>query len=520
VNGTHGTHGNGPAEKNGHVEGPGPAGGHGEEDEVLNRPDHDLLTGPLTEDDPQDPDDPATAPRPTGRDAPDATDPALAARFAGVVAAIRARTPEQVVEPSLDRIADLCTFLGDPQHSWRTVHVTGTNGKSSTTRMVEALLREHGLRTGLFTSPDLGDLRDRIAVDGERLDRERFADAYAEILPYVRMVDERAAAAGQPPLSFFELLVALAYAAFADAPVQVAAIEVGMGGGWDATNVANGDVAVVTPVALDHQEYLGGNLVDIAAEKAGIVKEGSTLVTARQTPVVEEILLSRAREVGARVLREDVDFGVVSRDQAVGGQLLTLHGPHGPIDEIFLPLHGEHQARNAACALVAAENLLTEGQSPLDPQTVREAFATVVSPGRLETVRVRPTVLVDAAHNPAGAEALAAAVRESFAFTRLVGVVAVFGDKDAEGILSELEPVLNEIVVTSTFSPRCLDPQDLGALAEEVFGQERVHIAPDFVQALDLALGRAEEGGLIGGGVLVTGSVSAAGQARRLLLRR
>jgi len=498
--------------------------------------DEDLLTGPLPGDDAHDDEDDGrprtgrdpdrdTGTGPTGRRPgnplrPPPEDPALAARFAEVVTAIRTRTPEQVVEPSLERIADLCRFLGDPQHSWRTVHVTGTNGKSSTTRMAEALLREHGLRTGLFTSPDLGDLRDRIAVDGERVGRERFVETYAEILPYARTVDERAVAAGQPPLSFFELLVAVAYAVFADAPVEVAAIEVGMGGGWDATNVADGEVAVVTPVSLDHQEYLGGDLADIAAEKAGIVKAGSTLVTARQPPVVEQVLLHRAREVGAGILREDVDFGVVSREQAVGGQLLTLHGPHGPVEEVFLPLHGEHQARNAACALVAAETLLTGGQGPLDPDTVRAAFATVTSPGRLETVRGRPTVLVDAAHNPAGAQALAAAVRESFTFTRLVGVVAVFGDKDAEQILAELEPVLDEVVLTRTFSPRCREPQDLATTAGEVFGPERVHVAPDLVDALDTAIGRAEDGGLIGGGVLVTGSVSAAAQARRLLLRR
>ena len=308
--------------------------------------------------------------------------------------------------------------------------------------MVERLLREHGLRTGRFVSPHLNDVRERICLDGVPLTPERFVEVYGEVLPYVELVDQKSAAAGEPRLTFFEVLVAMAYAAFADAPVDVAAVEVGMGGSWDATNVADGSVAVITPIAVDHERFLGRDVATIAAEKAGIIKPGSVAVIAQQPVEAGEVLVGHAAEVGARLALEGRDFGVLSRNVAVGGQQATLQGLGGVYEDLFLPLHGVHQAHNAACALAAAEAFLAGGNGgagvdveQLDVEVVRAALADVDSPGRLEVVRRGPTVLVDAAHNPAGAAVLADAVEEAFGFAHLVGLVAVLADKDAEGIL-------------------------------------------------------------------------------------
>ncbi|MCU0266137.1 MAG: bifunctional folylpolyglutamate synthase/dihydrofolate synthase, partial [Actinomycetia bacterium] len=402
-------------------------------------------------------------------------------------------------------------LLGDPQAALPVVLVAGTNGKTSTARMVDALLRAFGLRVGRYTSPHLESVTERIALDGVPVDAERFVASYAEVAPYLDVVDAR----HDHPLSFFEVLTAMAYATFADAPVDVAVVEVGLGGTWDATNLAHATVAVVTPVALDHQAYLGETLPEIAGEKAGVVKAGSFAVLAQQPPEAAQVLLRRCAEVEATVAREGFEFGVLSVVTAVGGQLLVLRGLDAEYDEVFLPLHGAHQAHNAAVALAAVEALL--GGRRLDADLVRAGLAQVRSPGRLEVLRRSPTVLVDAAHNPAGARALAAALTEEFAFDRLVGVVAVLADKDARGILEALEPVLTDLVVTRTSSPRALDPDRLAEVAVEVFGADRVSVAPRLADALDEAVALAEDPALGGAGVLVTGSVVTAGEARRLL---
>ncbi len=431
--------------------------------------------------------------------------------LAEVEAALATRWPESRLDPSLDRVRDLLHLLGDPQAALPVVLVAGTNGKTSTARMVDALLRAFGLRVGRYTSPHLESVTERIALDGVPVDAERFVAAYAEVAPYLDVVDAR----HEHPLSFFEVLTAMAYATFADAPVDVAVVEVGLGGTWDATNLAHATVAVVTPVALDHQAYLGETLPEIAGEKAGVVKAGSFAVLAQQPPEAAQVLLRRCAEVEATVAREGFEFGVLSAVTAVGGQLLVLRGLDAEYDEVFLPLHGAHQAHNAAVALAAVEALL--GGRRLDADLVRAGLAQVRSPGRLEVLRRSPTVLVDAAHNPAGARALAAALTEEFAFDRLVGVVAVLADKDARGILEALEPVLTDLVVTRTSSPRALDPDRLAEVAVEVFGADRVSVAPRLADALDEAVALAEDGALGGAGVLVTGSVVTAGEARRLL---
>ncbi|MFA1547779.1 folylpolyglutamate synthase/dihydrofolate synthase family protein [Actinomadura chokoriensis] len=449
-----------------------------------------------------------------------------------------ARGVEWEIDPTLDRIRDLVDVLGEPHRAYPVIHVAGTNGKSSTARLIESLLRERGLRTGLYTSPELTTLRERIAIDGEPISEERFVEAFEDVLPYVELVDGKHAAR----LSFFEVLTAMAFAAFADAPVDVAVVEAGMGGAWDATNVADGVVAVITPIGLDHTRYLGDTLEEIAGEKAGIIKTGAVAVLAQQPVEAAEVLLRRVAEIGATAAREGIEYGVLGRDVAFGGQQLRLQGLHGVYDEIFLPLFGEHQASNAATALAAVEafasgaptrgehnleaatrvaageSYLGGGEGQLDPALVRGGFALSASPGRLEVVRTGPTVLVDAAHNPAGMAATVATITESFGFTRLVGVLAIAADKDVASVLDQLEPVLAELVVTRNSSPRSLPPEELAEIAESVFGPERVHVAPRLDDAIDRAIGLAEETGEYrGAGVLITGSVVTAGDARTLL---
>jgi dihydrofolate synthase/folylpolyglutamate synthase len=437
-------------------------------------------------------------------------------RMREIEQAILSRAPEHDLEPSLDRIAAVMELLGDPQHAYPVIHVTGTNGKTSTTRMIERMLREMGLSTGRFTSPHLHNLRERIALNGNPIDAERFIASYEDVLPFIEMVDARSAADGGPRMTYFEVLVAVAYAAFADAPIDVAVVEVGMGGSWDATNVVNAKVAVVTPIALDHERFLGPTVEGIATEKAGIFKVGSLVVSAPQEPEVAEILIGLAAQVGTTPAFEGNEFGIVRREVAVGGQQLAIRGLGGEYGDIFLPLHGPHQGHNAALALAAVEAFVGGGEHRLDVDLIRAGLAGATSPGRLEVVRRSPTILVDAAHNPAGALALRAALEDSFNFAKIVGVIAILQDKDASAMLEILEPVLNEVVVSRTTSPRAMSPQQLGQLAIEIFGEGRVTIVDSLPDALDKAAGMADEGGF-GGGVLATGSITTAAEVRMLL---
>ncbi|HEY6787177.1 MAG TPA: folylpolyglutamate synthase/dihydrofolate synthase family protein [Trebonia sp.] len=443
------------------------------------------------------------------------------------------RRPEHQISPTLDRIALLTSLLGDPQRAYPVIHVTGTNGKTSMTRMIDSLLRERGLRTGRFTSPHLVSMRERICIDGAPLDAERFVELYEELLPYLQLTDDRQPTA----LSFFEVLVGMAFAAFADAPVDVAVIEVGLGGRWDSTNVADGSVAVIGPVGLDHTQWLGDTVEAIAAEKSGIIKPGAIAVIAQQPQVTAaEVLLARAAEVGATVVREGIEFGVLSREVAVGGQSLTLRGLRGTYDEVYLPLFGGYQAGNAACALAAVEAFAgvaetigpdhdgeaAAGSGGLGADLVREGFAKATSPGRLEILRRSPTVIADASHNPAGMAATIDALHESFRFTRLIGVVAVAADKDVSGILADLEPVLETIVVTANSSSRSMAPSELGELATEIFGEDRVVVQERLDDAIEAAFALADdpqspEEILGSSAILITGSVITAGDARALL---
>src|SRR5215208_3534093 len=444
------------------------------------------------------------------------------------------RWPETKLEPSTSRISALMEILGSPQRGYPSIHIAGTNGKTSVARMVDALLTAVNRRTGRTTSPHLQSAVERISIDGRPISPAQYVATYREIEPFVQLVDQQSEAGllgeAGPRLSKFEVVTAMAFAAFADAPVDVAVVEVGLGGRWDATNVVNAPVAVITPIGVDHAAYLGDTVAEIAGEKAGIITKqeddlvptDTVAVIGRQLPEAMEVLLVQAVRADAAVAREDSEFAVLGRQVAVGGQLLELQGLGGMYSDIFLPLHGEHQAHNAVVALAAVEAFFGAGaQRQLDIDAIRAGFAAVTSPGRLERMRTAPTVFIDAAHNPAGATALAHALQAEFDFRFLVGVVSVMSDKDVDGILTALEPVFDQLVVTHNGSPRALDVEALSLRAEERFGPERVVTAATLPDAIETATALVEDSGsegelFSGAGVVITGSVVTAGAARTL----
>ena len=455
----------------------------------------------------------------------------VSARMRAVEAEILSRAPEHRVQPSLERVEAVLDLIGHPERSYKVVHITGTNGKTSTARMTERLLAATGLRTGRFTSPHLATVRERIALDGEPVSEEGFIAAWEDVRPYVEMVDERSAATGGVRMSFFEVLTVMALAAFADYPVDVAVVEVGMGGQWDATNVVRSQVEVITPIGLDHKAWLGDTIEEIATTKAGIVKDGATLVTSLQPRAAQEAI-ARAAAAHDVVWRRELDpeseyagqpgageLSVVSRQLAVGGQLVTLATAAAVYEDVFIPLHGSYQAHNALLALAAAEAVM--GGRALPAAVVQDGLASATSPGRLEVLRSSPTVLVDAAHNPHGVAALVEAVEEVFGLRHLVAVTAVMADKDVEGVLAELEPACDAVVCVPMDSPRALDVEDLAAVAREVFGPERVRTAETLAQGVEQAvtLSEGHDAPLTASGVLIVGSVVLAAQARELLGR-
>ncbi|WP_421845030.1 bifunctional tetrahydrofolate synthase/dihydrofolate synthase [Mycobacterium sp.] len=445
------------------------------------------------------------------------------------------RWPETRIEPSLTRISALVDLLGSPQLSYPSIHIAGTNGKTSVARMVDALLTALHRRTGRTTSPHLQSVVERISIDGKPISPALYVATYREIEPFVEMIDRQSQDAGGPAMSKFEVLTAMAFAAFADAPVDVAVVEVGLGGRWDATNVLNSPVAVITPIGIDHVEYLGHDIAGIAGEKAGIINraaDGSpetVAVIARQVPEAMDVLLAQCVRADAAVAREDSEFAVLGRQVAVGGQLLQLQGLGGVYSDVYLPLHGEHQAHNAVVALAAVEAFFGAGaQRQLDVEAVQAGFAAVASPGRLERMRSAPTVFIDAAHNPAGASALAQTLAGEFDFGLLVGVLSILADKDVDGILAALEPVFDSVVVTHNGSARALDIEALSLAAQERFGPDRVITAENLRDAIDVATAlvddasaRNETAGQAssGAGIVITGSVVTAGAARTLFGR-
>ncbi len=437
------------------------------------------------------------------------------ARIDAIEQALLARWPETRIEPTLERIAALVDILGSPQLTYPTIHIGGTNGKTTTARMIDSLLFEMGLRTGRFTSPHLESYLERIAINTQPIDAKALIFSFNDISAYLDLMDTKY----EHPISFFEAITALAFAAFAEHPIDVGVIEVGMGGLWDATNVVDADVSVIMPIGLDHTEYLGETLTEIAQTKAGIIKEGGFVVLAQQEPECAVELLKQAALVGADVAREGIEYSVISRSIAVGGQLLTIQGAKDVYTDIFIPLHGKHQASNAAAALVAVEAFF--GDQELDIEAVRAGFANVTSPGRCEVVHRDPTIILDAAHNPHGASALADTIQGEFTFDDVIGVFAPMGDKDVRGILLELEQVMDSIIVTSNSSPRAMKVNELELIAAEIFGIDRVFSADTLSEAIDKTIKdsiRPLSEDTIG--ILITGSVVTAGEARTILRKK
>ena len=441
-----------------------------------------------------------------------------------VYADLLGRAPENKMEPRLAPLFRAMDVLGEPNKAFPIIHITGTNGKTSTARMIEAGLLAHDLRTGRYTSPHLTRVTERISIDGAPVSDQTFVRIWDEIRPYLDIVDAELVAAGEVPLTYFEALTILAFAIFADEPVDVAVMEVGLGGITDATNVGDGQVAVITPISLDHTELLGDTTGLIAEEKAGIIKEGAFVISAAQPSDAAQVILDAARGKNAAFRFEGVEFGVAARTVAVGGQQLDLQGLAALYPGILLPLHGEHQAQNAAVALAALEAFLGGGEKELSLDLVREGFAAVTSPGRLEVMRTSPTIVVDAAHNPAGIAASAAALQESFAFSKLVVVLGVLAEKNAEDILNSLKEAYGdeaqELCLTQSNSPRAIPAAELAELAVDLGWQEEdVHIAEKLDDAIEWAVERAEANNDLAGGVLITGSITLVAEARILLGR-
>jgi dihydrofolate synthase/folylpolyglutamate synthase len=437
------------------------------------------------------------------------------ARIDAIEKALLARWPENRIAPTLERISALVDMLGSPQLSYPTIHIGGTNGKTTTSRMVDSLLFEMGLRTGRFTSPHLESYLERICINGQPIDAKEMIFSFNDISPYFDLMDTKF----DNPISFFEAITALAFAAFAEHPIDVGIIEVGMGGEWDATNVVDADVSVIMPIGLDHMEYLGNTIAEIAVTKAGIIKEQGFVVLAQQEPEAAVELLRKAAEVGADVAREGVEYSIDSRAIAVGGQLISITGLRGHYDEIFLPLHGKHQASNAAAALIAVEAFF--GEQDLDVDAVRAGFANVTSPGRCEIIHRDPTIILDAAHNPHGAKAIAETIQSEFTFDDVTGVVALMADKDALGILQALEPIMNQIIVTTNSAARSMPVSDLEALATQVFGADRVFAQPTLADAIEKAIKDSvrplSDESLA---ILITGSVVTVGEARTAVRKK
>lgn len=433
-------------------------------------------------------------------------------RADAVYAELLTRQGEQWVQPRVERTARVLELLDDPQRTYRVIHITGTNGKTSTARMIESLLRAHDLRTGLFTSPHLVRFTERMLVDGEPISDAAVADAWEEIAPFVEIVDAELAAKGDAALTFFELLTVLAFVAFADAPIDVLVLEVGMGGSWDSTNTADGDVAVFTPIDLDHADRLGDTIEKIATVKAGIIKDGAVAVSARQTPEAEAVLRAAAAAHGASIVFEGAEFALVSQQLAVGGQQVTVRGVSGTYEDAYLPLYGAHQGQNAALAIAAVESLIGGGAQSIAGDILAEGLAEATSPGRLQLIGIEPTVLVDAGHNPHGARALASALRESFDFDEWGLVLGVLGDKDAAGIIDALRDVPAHVFVTEPDSERALDADALADLVEAAGLRASVH--PNLDDAAESARDWAAEAPRRA--VIIVGSVVLAGEAIRL----
>ncbi len=437
-----------------------------------------------------------------------------AEKAASVEADLLTRIPENKLRPRLEPTRRAVELLGDPQKLYRVVHVTGTNGKTSTTRFIERLLREHGLRTGRFTSPHLVKINERLSLDGEPVSDERLYTVWQDIAPILEIVDAELLAAGDTKLTFFEALAVLGFAVFADAPVDVLVLEVGMGGEWDSANVADGDVAVFTPIDLDHVERLGSTIAEIAKTKSGIIKPDAIVISAKQPADAENVLRAVAGERAESISFFGDSFDVVSTEINALGQTVTIKSLAGEYSDLNLPVHGSYQAQNAALAVAAVEAFLGGGTQRIMDDVVRAAFADFSSPGRLQIVGREPLTILDAAHNPSGAESLANALKESFGSPYAIGVLSVLADKNARGLLEALDDSFVEFVITQSSSPRALAAEELAELAREVFGADRVKVQANPQWAIAEA-GKALPAGQAAA-IVVTGSITLVGDVLKL----
>ncbi|MEN9753418.1 MAG: hypothetical protein RL670_1109 [Actinomycetota bacterium] len=425
---------------------------------------------------------------------------------AEVEAELLKRMPENKLRPRLEPTRRAADLLGNPQRNFRVIHVTGTNGKTSTTRFIERILREHGLRTGRFTSPHLLAINERIAIDGEPVDNERLATIWQEIEPILKLVDEELAASGESALTYFEALSLLAFAIFADAPIDVLALEVGMGGQWDSTNIADGDVAVFTPISLDHTERLGFSLEEIATTKSGIIKPGSRVVIGFQPPEAKAVLESKAGAIAEATYELGRDFSVSTIEAIGGAQRISVRGLAADYESLLLPVIGDFQAENAAVAIAAVESFLGDARAPISSDILRAALADVSSPGRMQLISREPLTILDAAHNPAGMQTLSSEIRNLYPNVAVHAVVAVLAEKDVEQIFQQLAPLVSTITLTASSSPRALSADDLLAVASNFLPGEKLRTADSVAEAVDRAQGLAQS--QTGACVLVTGSIS------------
>lgn len=421
------------------------------------------------------------------------------------------RVGEANPRPRIEPVKRLAEMMGSPQLEYPVIHVAGTNGKTSTSRAIRSLLRAHGLKTGLFTSPHLVDFRERIEIDGEPIAAEVLEDVWDEMAPVLTFVDTELEAAGLGPITFFEALAVLAYTAFSDAPVDVAVVEAGMGGEWDATNIVDAQISVFAPIGLDHTQMLGSSLREIAETKAGIIKPGQTVISAQQSDEVATVLRQRTHERNVALHEAGTSFHLRSNRSGVGGRVLEITGPVGhEYDPVFMPVFGVHQGENALTAVAAVEAFFgLEREIPRE--IYEEGFAGLSSPGRLQPVAYRPMVLVDSAHNPSGAAALAAAVREAFSFEELTVIIGTLRDKDASGVAEQIVPLASQLLVTAVSSERTMPVSELGRIVRELAAGRPVDEFDSLAEALEQAHGWASE--REGRGVLVLGSVVLAGEA-------
>lgn len=442
--------------------------------------------------------------------------------IARVYAQLLARAPENKMEPRMEPMFRAMEILGEPQKVCPVIHITGTNGKTSTARMIESLLMAHDIRTGRYSSPHLISVTERISIDGEPVDEDTFVRVWDEILPFIELVDAELVERGENKLTYFEAITVLAFAIFAEVPVEVVVLEVGLGGITDATNVADAQVSVITPISLDHTDLLGDTTGLIAEEKVGIVKPGGYLVSAVQPVDAADILLAKVRELEVPVAFESLDFKLIDRTVGIGGQVLSIQGQAATYDEIFLPLYGAHQAQNAVVALAAVEAFLGGGQRELNVELVRDGFGATSSPGRLEVIRKAPSIIVDAGHNPDGIRVSAEAIKESFGFSRLVLMVGILQEKDAEAMLytmrEEYGDLVDDLCLTQSSSPRSIPAGELATMAIDAgWPEEDLHVTENLEDAVEWSVGRAEAGDDLAGGVLVTGSITLVGEISLLL---